>query len=384
MLVFSFIVALLLCLQIIEADPSWRSGENIDIVFGLEVGALPTEVYAAGYSNTDGGIVYYSGDRANKQPSQTWKVGGKNYDISLSADNTTLCVVGSAGIFTGPSRYFFTPTKSNAFSAVVAQEVRPFGSKGFAVIGRFTNSLGGITNGVAISTDLGVTWKAYGLGLSREKGYYARFGSFPSENTWYITSGNWPNNNDGKLLSDTALRVSGRISVYLDTGSDEPAVTFMSARKLLGTYPGAISKTTNGGKNFKKVLDSNGEYYYNQIDCFSENNCFVIGENGKKAIILKTTDGGDTWTNVMTLNGPYSLHAVRMISDTEVFVAGGHPSVGPYVSKEIQGTYYHTIDGGANWDLTTFNGYGYDLSFKGGNGYAISIFKKRTDIWIYS
>eukprot|EP01040_Poterioochromonas_malhamensis_P012089 gene12089-13218_t len=382
MMFFNLVIACTL-FAVVSAAAGWYSGSNVNTVLGVAAGAKSTEVFAAGYSNTDGGVLWYSGDRSNGEPTSTFKVGGINLSVAVSNDNSKVCVVGPSGIFYGNAGDDFTPnTATGPWETLVTQNVRSFGTKGFAVVGRFKGE--GTVNGVAVAADgPDGTWTLHSIGLSLDQGYYARYGSFPSTNTWYVTSGNWPHQSDDKLTNGIVERVSARISVYYNVGDNTPQITFLSARNLLGTYPGAISKTTDGGATWTKVFDSNGQFAINQIDCFDEQNCYATGENGKKAVIVKTTDGGANWSNVMTLDGPKSLSAVRMISATEVWVSGGEPSSGPYASKEIVGNYFHTSDGGATWDKTSFNGYGYDLTFKNGNGYAAALFKKHTDIWFY-
>jgi photosystem II stability/assembly factor-like uncharacterized protein len=382
MLLFSFIVSFSIVYY--STAIGWHTGQEVDVAFGVGIGPTNKEVYAAGYSLTENkGLLYYSGDRGNTGPEKRWAFGEHLYDVAVSNDGTTLCVVGTSGIYTGVPGNSFTPTQRSTWKVMVAQEVRPLGTNGFVVVGRFTNAADGITNGVSVTTDGGVTWSTNGIGLAVHKGYMARYGSFPTSNTWYVTSGGWPYYNDGKLSDDVSVRPSARVSVYLGEADDTPLVTFMSAKNLQGIYPGAISKSTDGGKHWQKVYDSNGAYSMNQIDCFDADRCFAVGENGKLATVLSTIDGGVTWNNKMTLTGPRSIHSVRMLSATEVWVAGGQPSVGPYATKEIVGTFYHTTDGGNTWDLTAFNGYAYDMEWKDGIGYSSTFFKKHSDIWIY-
>jgi hypothetical protein len=380
------VIAFTLFVSTLSAS-GWRSGDNVNTILGITYGPKGSDCFATGYSNSQGGIPYYSGDRANHEPSKVFQVGGINMDVEVSADGSTVCVVGPSGIFYGPATNAFTPSQvSGSWSTMVSQEVRKFGQSGFAVIGRFDNPQTELSvNGVAVATSASGQWDLFDIGLKASDGYYARYGSFPSSTTWYVTSGNWPFSTDSKLTNSIVNRVSSRISIYYNVGDNTPQVTFISARNLLGTYPGAISKTTDGGATWTKVYDSNGKFHLNEIDCFDVNNCFATGEDAKSAVILKTSNGGTSWSKVMSLTGPRSLHSVRMISATEVWVGGGEPSVGPFAYKEIVGLYYHSTDGGATWAKTSFNGYGFDLSFTSGGsiGYAVTLFKKHTDVWIY-
>jgi hypothetical protein len=388
MLFHQFLVALALVTSVLSQG--WHSGESTNTIMGVSSGAQNTQMYAAGYSNTKGGILYYSGDRANHEPSVIFQVGGINMDVAVSNDKTTVAVVGPSGIFYGPTGLSFTSHQVSVpqFDSMVSQEVRPLGASGFAVIGRFSNSATESTvNGVAVATSANAAaWTLSDIGLSTASGYYARYGSFPTATTWYVTSGNWPpadKPGDEKLTSGIVERVSGRLSVMYNVGDNTPQITFMSAKNLLGTFPGAISKTTDGGATWTKVFDSAGKYYMNQIDCFDATHCFAVGEDMKSATVLQTIDGGAHWTAVMSLKGPKSLHSVRMISNSEVWVSGGEPSSGTYANKEWVGNYYHSTNGGATWATTSYNGYGFDMAWDNGIGYASAFFKKHTDVWTY-
>jgi hypothetical protein len=290
----------------------------------------------------------------------------------------------NGGIQCGAAGASWTPSVVPNLAAT-SLNIEALGSAGFAAVGVFSDPATPTvrTNGVAVSTD-GVTWNRLDIGLSRASGYRARYGAFPTATTWYVTSGDFPNNVDNKLTNGQVSRLNSRLSVTYDSGNGQPQITFISTRNLLGRYPGAISKTTDGGQTWTKVFDSNGDFYLNQISCTDANNCFAVGEDGKTAVVIATTNGGTTWTRKMTLRGPFSLNAVQMVSATEIFVSGGTMSVGPVATKEIEGRYYRSTDGGNTWQMSAINGYGYDMSFKDGVGYASAIFKTHTDVWFWA
>jgi hypothetical protein len=381
MMLFNFLIALTIFSFVYGSG--WYSGNNVNSVVTVSVGATNNEVWGAGYSNTLGGILTYSPDRSNTVPT-IFRVGGINLDVAVAKDGSKVCVAGPSGVYYGSATASFSGTKvTGQWDSLITQTVQPFGESGFAVIGRFEKSEIA-TNGVAVASTPGGIWSFYDIGVDPGAGFYARYGSFPSTATWYVTSGDWPNQNDHKLSNGIVERLSPRISVYYNIGDGSPQVTFISARHLIGPYPGAISKTTDGGHTWTTVYDSNGDHAMNQIDCYDDAHCIAVGENGKKAVALKTENGGATWTVMMTLTGPKSLHAVKMISNTEFWMSGGEPSAGAYVSKEIVGNYWHSTNSGSSWSKTAYNGYGYDLSFKGGKGYAAALFKKHTDVWYYA
>jgi len=118
------------------------------------------------------------------------------------------------------------------------------------------------------------------------------------------------------------------------------------------------------------VFTNFGNFYFNGIDCWDENNCAVVGEADSGAApgarIYITSDGGKTWTRTMYNAGAAnSIMAVRYVSATELWAAGGS-----FVSG-LPGHFHHSTDGGKTWTLDTVMGaYGTSLSFANGNGYA--------------
>jgi len=46
-------------------------------------------------------------------------------------------------------------------------------------------------NGVIVSNDNGVTWDLFDIGANVTDGYYARYAAFPTDDTWYVSSGTW-------------------------------------------------------------------------------------------------------------------------------------------------------------------------------------------------
>ncbi len=372
-----FIVALIFVIAAsANAQAGWRSGGTVNVLLGVANGVGQNEVYGAVYSKTAGAQVYYNSDFTNIGSGIYRNGGNLNMDLALTNDGTTLCVTGPGGIVYGEAGSGWTSNAVAGVTNIVSQDVQAYGTSGCGFIGRFTHNSNNI-NGVVYSTD-GQTISSSDIGLSVAAGYKARFGAFPTSTTWYVTSGDWPNNSDARLNNNVA-RVSGRISVVYDAGAGKPNVNFISTRNLQGNYPGAISKSTDGGATWTKVFDSNNKFYLNQISCFDANNCFAVGEDGKSATVIATTDGGANWSTKMTLRGPISLHAVAMVSATEIFVAGGSVSAGA-APKQNVGYYYRSTNGGASWTSDIFNGYGFDLSFKNGVGYAAALFKEHTDI----
>ena len=176
------------------------------------------------------------------------------------------------------------------------------------------------TNGVAYSTDDGKTFSisTVPVGYTRyscfvklktsfiSNGFFYMliifsYGSFPTESTWYVSSGIW---GDDPKTADKQHAFSSRLSIdskgYLSmkemTGEKKPL-------KGDGTptgWFGAVSKTTDGGKTWTQVLSTNLEteyLYFNGISCATETQCVVVAEGdnptgGYLTTAYTTFDGG--------------------------------------------------------------------------------------------
>lgn len=365
----------------------WRAGAQATTLFGVSIGSTSSEVYAI-QQTQNGDLLLRSQDRANNNTLQTlYQFPYKMFRmIAVTRNGKYIC--GSGAILgSTPSCYGLDPSNSpfRTIQVLEAQSMEQFGQSGVAIVGailQYKNRPR--SNGVVITKpgdDLDGYNNYFDIGLNETatSGYHARYGAFPSETTWYITSGNYPGyvsyNSDGDYY-----RMSQRIRIQKRTNKLPPVVKFYSASLRQEGYLGAISKTTDGGLTWTKVFDSDGQYYFNQISCFDEMNCFAVGENGNMATVLKTSDGGINWTSKLTRKGPFSLHGVNMVSKNEIFVSGGTVSPGPVDTQELVGLYYRSTDGGETWQLSTFNGYGWDMDFRDGVGYAVALFKNHTDI----
>lgn len=309
--------------------------------------------------------------------------GAMNMDVAVSGDGSTGALVGFGGVFLGtPASADYT--KVSGIHGIT-QNVEAFGASGFGVTGQFSFSVNDAVNGVCVSFDAGKTWTHSDIGLDASH-YYARYGAFPSESTWFVSSGMWPSDaraapskRDPTLLSKyiTALP-SGKVTHRLGEKGTKPS---LGAKKFgddntTGWY-GAISRTTDGGKTWTQVYNTD-LFYFNQIHCADVNTCLAVGENDDGAYVVKTADGGATWDEVLTAASGTSLVAVRMLSATEAWVSGGVQA-----RSGMQGYYYHTTDGGSSWVLSTAPGYSFDLSFSQGVGYSAYLTQSYSSMAIY-
>jgi hypothetical protein len=128
-----------------------------------------------------------------------------------------------------------------------------------ALTGTFVTSTSGRPSsvaGVATSTDKGASFT-----VSPIPAVYPRYGAFPSEQTWYVSSGTWGEDPAvaAKFDSSKYHRLSSRLAVAKD-GSEgfhlltdevkKPAFSAKNATNAETGWYGKVSKTTDGGKTW--------------------------------------------------------------------------------------------------------------------------------------
>lgn len=106
---------------------------------------------------------------------------------------------------------------------------------------------------------------------------------------------------------------------------------------------GVILKTTDGGDNWTKVLNTqNGSEYIWKLDFVTEQ----IGYGSIEAFmdnttnIVKTTDGGDSWTILQVDSIPLDIQGIGFIDENKGWVS---PRNSPM---------YQTTDGGLSWNTS--------------------------------
>jgi hypothetical protein len=221
----------------------------------------------------------------------------------------------------------------------------------------------GATNGgVAVSRDAGATFSFVPAAALLTQ---ARYGAFPSGNTWYVSAGNWPSSqterDEDAFFAAQGMqfrRLNSRISTLQD-GKSIKRMLRTEPRTLGATgafYAAQIAKTTDGGKSWKSVFFQNNTFYFNQIACGSEQSCVAVGEADSDSPapgvrIWTTADGGHSWQNTFSdSDSAKSMMACFAVSETEYWAGGGS------LSSSIQGIAYHSIDGGMTWTTETVPG----------------------------
>jgi len=228
-------------------------------------------------------------------------------------------------------------------------------------------------NGVATSTDGGAIFTSHGNIWNSTSNMFARYGAFPTADTWYVSGGNWPHtnptsdddNDDMSAARRTYHDINQNLRVHSDSRMEYRRVPTTQKVDANATgWMAVLAKTTDGGKTFTTVFEEANTFYFNGIDCIDEMHCVVVGESNLESSVpgvrvYMTADGGKTWQRKLFMSGGhYSLMAARMISLTEAWVAGGE------LENGFNGMFLHTTDGGSTWtDYRLPGTYALSMSF---------------------
>lgn len=268
------------------------------------------------------------------------------------------------------SKYNFTDSLISG--GITSQNVEAFGGTYFGAAG--DNLLGG--NGVAVSADGGAIFDFINITVARTD---TRYGAYPTLKTWYISAGAWPSNQKKNYIDENGAfvrQLTRRLHVVLQQDGSYAVRHIPAERQAVPNdnnngWNAQILKTTDGGKTWESVFWDEGNFYFNQISCFTETNCVAVGEadssNQPGIRFYMTTDGFKTVTRTyFNPSSTLSVLAVDMVSETEVWAAGGN------LDTDFLGYFWHSLDGGKTWSNQTVAGvYGNAMSFPNSSrGYA--------------
>jgi hypothetical protein len=274
----------------------------------------------------------------------------------------------------------------------VGQCIRSIGTgQGFAAVGTF--GLLSESNGVAVSYDAGISFKAINISVLTAE---TRYGAFPTTESWYVSAGDWPGegSDDGPPCDDppcqkaavpsnkvyeklvdpanyypvppkgTRLvsKKSSRIHLLREpSGKTKYAVVAKGrlhssnhpSRKLqpVDTWEAQIATTKDAGKTWDLSFSRIGQFYFNGIECSHEDSCCVVAEaqdntTSAGTYVWCTTDGGKTWVdNFWDKDQKSSLLDIAAVGPNEFWAVGGELGE---VTVQYP-TFYHTTDGGQSW-----------------------------------
>lgn len=332
----------------------------IGIITGLS--CVSSEAcFVAGGQPTTGFHVYESTDEHFREV-ETLEVDAPvpiDMLLSIGMQDATTGVVGGIGLLVDGTWYTkdgkeFLASKGEV-GILTTQAVYALGDDHFAFVGEGTEE--GSLGGVGYSTDGGEFFRAHkwptDLGIDPDA--TARYGAFPSATTWYVSGGNWPASQYDKQVAaaNGKRHISQRLVVDLETGAYERVAPHADPNGT-ATYHAVMTKTTDGGKTWSVQFNHTGDYYYNQVDCFSETTCMAVAEgfendgSGAPGAHIHGTTDGETWEELFVFGADKagSVLAVKMLSETEAWVATTYE----HTIVDNGAAFLHTTDGGKTWD----------------------------------
>lgn len=333
----------------------------VGIITGVSC-ASDTACFIAGGQPTSGFHVYESTDEHFRQVQTLTVDAPVPIDLLLDIDmqDASHGVVGGIGLLLDGTWYTkdgkeFLASKGE-LGILTTQAVYSLGNDHYAFVGEGTAE--GSLGGVGYSRSGGEFWSAHKwpdtLGI--DPAATARYGAFPSPETWYVTGGNWPASPSDKQAAKAAGKrhISQRVVVDIATGEFERVEPHADPNNGTATYNAVIAKTTDAGKTWNVQFKNSGNYYYNQIDCFSETNCLAVAEgfandgSGAPGAHIHQTLDGETWNEIFVFGADKqgSVMSVKMLSETEAWVAATYQNT----LLDNGAAFLHTTDGGKSWE----------------------------------
>jgi hypothetical protein len=246
----------------------------------------------------------------------------------------------------------------------------------------------GKDNGVATSSDGGFSFADHKTIPVDADAFPARYASFPTETTWYVALGAFPEApapppsrsplQDG-YTETVAHRLSNMVDIIetteLATGkktraprlrfpasfytskSNQPTAS-QPAPAPTGNFAAALAKTTDAGDTWTVQFNDTGKFYFNDISCFDADHCVAVGESGDGSTemgnrIYATSDGGSSW-KLTHFNGgaQYGCMGVRMTSVSDVTAACTEE-----ISQfKVNAQFLTSTDGGFSWTVASVSG----------------------------
>jgi len=340
------------------AGPSWHIVDSDIATIDTGVAFTSDTVgYAGGASNGVGPQVFKSTNGG-----VNWVACNTNFGIDILLLDTdaalnTVVISGALGeLYSDNAGESFQPSTGGGTS----QSVRYIGVNGdgglkFGVTGEYFS-----VNGAGISVDGGKTFKAYDAKMTTD----ARYGAFPTDNTWYVAGGEWPGegSDDDPTDDDPQDLDAGKVYRARKTVFQKPNgylprkyTPRKSAPAPTNPYQAQITKTTDGGNTWTTVFNDTGNFYFNAIDCqpSNENWCCAVGEADTDsptagARIHCTQDGGSSWNRTFwmpaTSSMGFSIMEIRYATDDDVWAVGGE--LGELAPSAW---FLYSGDGGLTW-----------------------------------
>jgi photosystem II stability/assembly factor-like uncharacterized protein len=200
----------------------------------------------------------------------------------------------------------------------------------------------GTGQGVVVSTDGGKSFTAKFADCAFTE---ARYGAFPSKDTWFLTLGSWPETDDESSASSSLVSAARRLAP--------------STKAPRGGWNAQIVGTTDGGNTWTSLYGKNGteQFYFNEIACESETVCCAAGESdnlsSEPGIRVYCTHDGKTWDRMYYDATGASLMTMASLGNG-VFKAGGVFAQ----NNEAVPAFLTSTDSGKTWTVDVVSNVG--------------------------
>lgn len=214
-------------------------------------------------------------------------------------------------------------------------------------------------DGVKITTDGGRRWEQHNSDTGEAT---CRYGDFMSKDMGYVTAGSFPSTTESNyhpfdFIEGEVNKFHLSQYVHLNALTGRYEVNTNKAKEAAAAtdgYSGLILAVTNEGRDWKTLVNITNEgFYFNEISCADQNNCWAVTEGvdatGGIGSVYHTADGWNTYDVQFNVTGG-ALTAIEMVSATEGWMAGALVS-GPDVTGDFDGQFWYTQDGGQTWTL---------------------------------
>jgi hypothetical protein len=268
--------------------------------------------------------------------------------MTVSMADSNNGVAGALGFLTGVCGAYtnnglnWTQTHEGKDIICVSQSSSTPDPQTFILVGAWSSKTDLSGDGLQVSLDGGATFNGYDW----NQGTSSRYGSFLSKDLGYVTGGQWPETDDSD--DEIGAKVHD-LNMHLRFDGKTIQRKNRQAVDEFDGYWGLIAQATNGGQNFKTLVNLTNEgLYFNQISCTDENNCWATAEGNDvtsgnvTAWIYATTDGWNTYTTQLTFDQG-SLTCINMLSPTFGWAGGMN-------TENDEGAFFQTTDG-KTWTL---------------------------------
>jgi len=288
---------------------------------------------------------------------------GAFLSIDVTSDGQT-GVAGGLGFFGLPCGAYmndgstWSKTHQGADLICASQDAQAIDSQNLIIVGSWFELTDPNGDGLQVSTDGGQSWKSHNW----NQGTIARYASFVSASTGFVTGGIWP---EASSFSFSVRPFPHRFSRHLRT--DGVSFSMAPRNEQLDDptgYVGVIAMTTDGGQSFQTMQNLTGEgLYFNEISCVDEKNCWAAAEGTNKttlqteAWVYHTADGWTTY-DIQLRVPDGSIIAMNMLNSTYGWCGGavlpssklGDDGVEP--DAQVEGAFWSTSDGGVTWNMS--------------------------------